>query len=980
MRKDVKRSLVVWPMTAAFVTIAICWFGLHGRAFLHSKSLPRQAAVAAIKKWVAKSETTNIEDRPIDRGDSDALSKIDEWADFTIQIEQPALVGIPATENDLVGPQSPPATDSNLGEPVVVLFPVSEASDERQSAVDPPTMQPFDVTAATVSQPTPPADLDPEVQPEADLFFADEKPLGHAADEFDLETGMPGLAERPTNDIALPPIFERPSPAVADLDADSVVRDTPENAKPNWQQTGRIDIGPRRADDAAQALSLESSPKTEVQLSKDAGEPSRPLAGARASIWPRPARLLEQLDLLNRLAAQTPTKQWGFRQVEPVDQDQTSAFELERWSDEVRSLLQSLESATRLGDDQVRTVLVSLRRFRSDAFKEAELLATRSEQVALLQAAYAVDRRLAIWEPIYLINSGDFPATQHVTDANRSVTETIQGLRSALPETGDQAGWSQFLLVDQIESAASAGDDSIRRDVAQRFMSRLNNPELTAAHRDWMTNGPVGKLKQAIRPWASGAIDYSALLHQIEKAEANTIDLVTTDVAQSINALRFASHPQAMRLANNLDTHYRNANVRLSISDELLENLLPEIPARDVPVRTTLLGSRVTGMSRVSTDLRIRIKPSKSTWEMTLDTIGNVATRSIGRRGPAAVSTSSVNPFNASMSISIKPDDIQVGQPNVNVGGRARLRGINTTYDSWPLIGNLVQSFAESEYMDQASLANRIGRNRIRKELGSEINRTINEKVDAANQRFNQSVLGPLTELQLAPQVIDMSSSETRLIARYRMAGEGQLAAMTPRPRALADNLMSMQVHQSAINNTLEQLVVQETVQPIADVMAECYQLLGIDPSAIPDDIPDDTSIQFANHRPITVEIEDGRVWITMRIIRLQRDRLRLSNFIVRSAYVPKVDGLDVSLVRDGHLNISGPRMSMRQRLPVRAIFNKVLSPNREIPLTTHAMLAGRVTEATGITQLELRDGWVGMSIGKRSESTEVASRPWGIR
>ena len=86
-----------------------------------------------------------------------------------------------------------------------------------------------------------------------------------------------------------------------------------------------------------------------------------------------------------------------------------------------------------------------------------------------------------------------------------------------------------------------------------------------------------------------------------------------------------------------------------------------------------------------------------------MDTVGNVATRSLGRRGPAAVSTSSVNPFNASMAISIKPDDGRVGQPNVNVGGRARLRGINTTYAAWPLIGNLDQSYAENEYMEQTS-------------------------------------------------------------------------------------------------------------------------------------------------------------------------------------------------------------------------------------------------------------------------------------
>jgi hypothetical protein len=72
--------------------------------------------------------------------------------------------------------------------------------------------------------------------------------------------------------------------------------------------------------------------------------------------------------------------------------------------------------------------------------------------------------------------------------------------------------------------------------------------------------------------------------------------------------------------------------------------------------------------------------------------------------------------------------------------------------------------------------------------------------------------------------------------------------------------------------------------------------------------------------------------------------------------------------------------MSMRQRFPVRAIFNKVLSPSRPLPLTSSELLAERLPEQSGITQFELRDGWIGISIGKTTANQSIATRPAGIR
>lgn len=981
MRRDVKRSLVAWPLAASVVTMLLCYgsvqSNLSGEQLLArivgeitrfaAQGDPSQTTVAKRDRATPVRTVTGGEsskpskrNRIADRGyHLDDLSRIEDWLDVSLKVSTNPVVGIPApklnTQSDLFGFELNPSATPD------------RESDLRIDATD-----------------------DAAFELDRDIFFAEDGPLNSQEPVLVLESASPQLAERPTIDVALPSTFEAPAPIVADLAPEvapgaadgsvvtaAVERRKEDHASPKNLPSAADSIG--RMPDATGNV---TDTVPEDSVNKDVKLTLRSLSQPRSATWPVAPRLNEQLDILERITDRIAVSVDGSdARMASAGKQGATKREISLWLDEVRGLLQHLPSLNRLGEPEVADVVNRLAALQQRGAQRAEQLSSRGQRVAWLQAAYAIERRLAVWRPIYEINSGDFPTSVHVGDDTLSVTATIDRLNALLPETGDAQGWQTFLLLNPLRKSFASGNNRDRRELSQTFLSRIYWPNLHPVHRQWLQNEAVMDVAEAVRPWASGAIDYAALLRQIEKAESNAIDLVTAEVAQSMQALQHAGHPKAKQLAQNLDAHYRNANIRFSISDAMLEKLLPELPARQVPVSTTLLGSRVTGVSRVTSDLKLRIYPSSSSWKLTLETLGNVATRSVGRRGPAAVSTSSVNPFVAATPIQIHKDDVSLGDPSVDVAGRTRLRGIATRYDDWPLIGELVRSLAENEYFETSPLTERIARQRMRSELVDEIDRTLHQKVDDATVRFSDAVLGPLTRLQLDPQVIDMQSTDTRLIARYRMAGPWQLAAMTPRPRALTDNLFSLQVHQSALNNTLEQLVPQDELMPIENVLSQCFALLGVQDQALPDDMPTDISIQFARHRPITVEVEQGRVWITMRIIRLDRsDRMHLRNFIVRAAYRPNIDGLSASLVRDGHLSISGPGMSMRQRLPLRAVFNKVLSPTRPLNLISGERLAERCPQGTGISQFELRDGWVGISVGPIRENQAIASRPAGIR
>lgn len=680
------------------------------------------------------------------------------------------------------------------------------------------------------------------------------------------------------------------------------------------------------------------------------------------SAWPEAKQLVDQLEQLVQLSQDSGGQQ-GYRFVSLDGSELTIAD----WASRVQGLLADLRSLPRLGAEEAGSIIVALNSLATEGREQAELIEDRQSQLHWLRASYAISRRTAIWMPVWSLSQGHDVSWDLLGSENRKPIEaSVQRVRDDLVATGDVNGWNTFLMLDEVLDQAHGGTASSRAILSQRLMSRLQWHSLGREQSQWLQRESIDELVAAIRPWAHTVVDYVSLVEQLERQEANAIDLAAVDIASAAQTLRFANSPAAVTVADGINTHYRNANVRFAITERFIERMIPAIEPTRVPVKTRMMGARVTGVSQINSKFDIDLKPANDRWVLKLKANGRVETDSVGKQGVVSVRTAASAKFDASSHIEVTKRGLYVGDADAKVRSSTRLRGVETAYDGWPLVGPLVRSIAEERYRDMAPQANRLANREARARIESEMDARIENRVDETAVALSEMVLGPLGRLQLDPCVTDMQTTEQRLLARYRVAGDWQLGAFTPRPRALSDSLMSVQLHQSALNNTLEQLIPAEQAIGIRDLISKSFGNFGKADVDIPEDIPADVTVQFARTRPITVEIEDGMLWLTLRILRLRRNSgIDLTQFIVRAGYRPEIDGMNARLVRDGHLRISGPRMAMRERLPVRAIFNKVFAASREIPLTVPRLVENPATNGLVVSQLELRDGWLAMAISE---------------
>jgi hypothetical protein len=299
----------------------------------------------------------------------------------------------------------------------------------------------------------------------------------------------------------------------------------------------------------------------------------------------------------------------------------------------------------------------------------------------------------------------------------------------------------------------------------------------------------------------------------------------------------------------------------------------------------------------------------------------------------------------------------------VNATNHNRLVGVTTDFDWIPLLGSLARNRAVQEYRARRPRA----RAEVESRVVAEAIEQMDEKTLAAMDRIEQDIqsrlLDPMAEFGVDLTPIELTTTEQRLVARLRIAGNQQLGGHTPRPQALSDSLASLQVHESALTNAAAGLGLDGRRYTAPELQAHLREKFPSLAQQNPPEARHDTVFEFAYRDAVQFRIDDGRVELMLGLSCLELQGRRVENVIVHAYYVPTVDVLDAELVRDGPLGIEG-RISSTDRARLHNVFSTVLSEERRLPLVRLEKFDESRLNGLAITQLVFEDGWIGVALG----------------
>ncbi|MCH8840995.1 MAG: hypothetical protein IH831_10070, partial [Planctomycetes bacterium] len=651
-------------------------------------------------------------------------------------------------------------------------------------------------------------------------------------------------------------------------------------------------------------------------------------------------------------------------QLEAVPQDSPASD----WAGQALTLIRQLADDPTTDPADAPGIVARLQELTATANGQALQLADHATQHEWLRGVQAVERRVAIWrllfDPEWQANESSL---QELVPSETNMMPVLGEVASRLAGEGNGEAWRDYLLLDQIAAAASEGagiDVKGRRRLAQEVLSRMTDKRLTDAQSEFVQTEALVSLRESLRLWAVGPVDVETLAALVEHYEAHPELRYAAALAQLQQRLEWSPIPPYQQLATHLDQHYRGANMRVALTDDLMNRMMPKRSSTISPVNDRIAGTKVRGRARTTTQVQVRLLPNDKAWQISLEALGVVYSKTRTQTWPARVQNSAKMFYQVRKMILIDGQGMLVAPAKAQARGRNDLVGIETEFDTIPILSYLIRDAARRRHQKSRPKALNQVKAKVAQQARTRMDREANPKLRRLEEKFENNILSAIEELALIAEPLQMYTTEDRAVMELRLANTTQLAANTLRPLAPSDSVASMQLHQSVLNNAAAGLGLngsRMTLLQLHDFLAEKFGRPGAAP---PEDLPARVVIEFAAHDAIHINCQGDRLELVLNVREVAHGRDKIRNFAVHAYFRPVMDGLDVRLVRDGTLQFDGRNLRTGPRVVLHSVFGKLLLKDQEIPLLNRDLDDDPRLEGLMVTQLVIDDGWIGLALG----------------
>jgi hypothetical protein len=786
------------------------------------------------------------------------------------------------------------------------------------------------------------------------------------------------------------PVTEPQMAPIGPLIADQITLDPSIHETPAIRVPAQP-IGPELSDTIDSPLAdpvntpLEAEPTAEMRLSATLVRPTQP-APLPTPIEPQYPSSIEPnpnpIPLPESAAPQNPIWPSPVSLIEQLRATATVAPHAAPWTEQAIIALDRIAAVKSLADPIISQELLNLRQLADQAKPLSQQSGDDQARSKILRAGYSIVRRIVIWDIVHTLAGSESSAAAPIVDQH-AWQHAIEGVNSMLQATGAPAAWRKFLFIDRacVEFDSPSQTPAQQRELARDILHRLHSTQLSYEQVKFLSAPAFQSLDRQLQLRAATLPDLSALLAAVENYEHDFGAATARALATEYDLLRWSPDSSVRDLADAVNIYYRNANIRVAISAELANRMIPAQSPQVEAVEDTILGAWVSGQSHTNTKLRVVLVPDKHRWNVGLEAVGEVASDTASSKGPATFYQRGMSMFRARKRLTVDHRGIRLFSAEAEANANNDLDDFETDFDGIPLLGGFIRSIARSQYDSSQPAAKVEVEGKIIGRATTQLDSQVEQQLQKSKQEFQAKVVKPLSEMNLEPTAVEMETTADRLIARYRLAARDEVGAHTPRPQAPSDSMLSVQVHETAMNNILDQLHLHGRRASLVELYKEMStRFVPGRKVEVPEDLPEDVFVTFATDDPIRVDCQDGRVRLTIHLKELAQEgtKNRWTNFTVRAYYAPSADQLDANLYRDGIIELIGDDrpLPIGQRTALTAIFARVLSRNRKLHVINKQIAEAPQLRDQQVTQFVIHDGWIGVALGPKTPGRQASMTP----
>lgn len=679
------------------------------------------------------------------------------------------------------------------------------------------------------------------------------------------------------------------------------------------------------------------------------------------AVWPKPIAIVEELERLEQVAV---TQVWAsetlslFKRLNRADSFQQSGSELI-----FRQLAVQLQRLDEIAMS-VSTVPVQWPEYVQGEFA-----------TELKTFHYDIARHLTIWMHVAQLASQN--EKRFVDIENQTVQNMILASRKKLALPGVGSNWSDYLSLDPLASAFDSlnPDPEQQRTASRETLSRYFSPVLNAEQREFLQSHFDDELINYLRIKATDEVNLTEFMTILEQHEAHGSGYTAHKVNDAYQSLLWSTDPLSQQLGAQVEAHYRNANFRVSVSDRLINRLIPQQPDMDQPIYENLMGAEIQGNSRVQNRLLIRLIPDNLKVNMRLEADGRVRSLTQARRSGFVVDNVGNSRFRVFKQLAFHRNGIESAAPYATSETNSRVIGMRSNLDPIPIVGWVARRIAQNKIAESTPATDQYTRQKLESLAKEQVDTEVESQLNRVREYMFANILQPLIALELEPTPIEMRTTEDRIIMRYRLAGRDQLASHTARPRALANSLLSVQFHQSVFNNLLDRIEIKGRTFTADELTEHLKDVFRSDQVTGSKEMEHDATFVFAPYDPLRVEFNEGKIQISLNLRKLQIGKGKSwKNISVGATFHPRVEGAKLVLEQaDSGISLKDSKLKFRDQVAVRAVFTALFQDRYEMNVLPAKFGEQFRSPDLTITQLALNDGWICISLG---DINQTAARP----
>ena len=428
--------------------------------------------------------------------------------------------------------------------------------------------------------------------------------------------------------------------------------------------------------------------------------------------------------------------------------------------------------------------------------------------------------------------------------------------------------------------------------------------------------------------------------------------------------LMWSQQPNRQSAATLLQAHYRNANIRLAVSQNMLNRLIPDSPDVNEPVNEQVLGADVSGHSHVRNRLSVQLIEDPSQISLQLHTNGEVDSDTVARRSGFEIRNEGMANFQAFKRLSLdRMGRFSSDRPVASAQSRQRLIGIRSKLDPFPVVNWVARRVAKKKLEESAPETKLLLEQKIKDSASDQLQEGVESQVAQMKAYLKVNLLEPLISMDLNPEALQLATTKQRLIMRYRLAGIDQMAADSPRPTDSNYDYLSLQVHQSLLNNIIERIEIESQTFTPESLLQHLSDVIGFNPENASAESKHKAEFVFANYDAIRVDFKDGKIQIELNLKSLRVGKGKTwRNITISATYVPTVVGSQISFAQEGRIGVKGKKFRLGDQIAVRTIFNVVLPDSYQFDAVPKKLAQRLNGYALIVSNLNIADGWVGLT------------------